>query len=125
MQIGSKFGGLLLLAGILAMMTCFAARADVTGTWTPNASVNITSSIRGITTTIAGNPGGGAYAAQTLATGSYWTNPYSGTVPGAPSAQVTVGIAGPYTITLTFSKPVDNPVLHIDRLGGAVGTTSN
>lgn len=106
-------------------MTCSVARADVTGTWTPNASVNITSSIRGITTTIAGNPGGGAYAAQTLATGSYWTNPYSGTVPGAPSAQVTVGIAGPYTITMTFSKPVNNPVLHIDRLGGAVGTTSN
>lgn len=102
------------------------AKADMTGAWTPNASVDAFATLRGIRATVSGNPGGGAYTAQTLATATnFWTNPYTGTVPGSPSVAVTIGAAGTFTIVMTFSDPVNNPVLHVDRLGGAVGLVAN
>ncbi|MBP1944673.1 Ig-like domain-containing protein, partial [Methanobacterium petrolearium] len=37
----------------------------------------------------------------------------------------TINNANNGTITFTFSRPVDNPILHIDRIGGAYSTTSS
>jgi len=47
-------------------------------------------------------------------------------VAGAPSLRVQPSpFATSQTVVISFSKPVDNPVLHIDRLGGSVTDVSN
>ncbi|RDZ29315.1 DUF11 domain-containing protein [Lysobacter silvisoli] len=101
-----------------------SATAATTGTWTP-ATNSATSPAAGVTVTWSGALGGGnAYSNDTFNTTNFWTNPYSGTVVGANSLNMTLQ-PGNRTITVTFSKAVDNPVLHMDRIGGTSGGQNN
>lgn len=98
--------------------------AATTGTW--NAAGNTaTSPAAGVTVTWSGAIGGGnPYSNGAFNTTNYWINPYSGTVAGANSLSMTVQTSS-YTVTVGFSKAVDNPVLHIDRIGGISGGVNN
>ena len=113
----------LLLAGVLAAGSAWAL---ITGTWTTSGSTSATTTVNGITVTWTGNSdqnyANGAF--NTSTTGGWWTEPYGGTVPGGASL-VMLHDSGTRNYTVTFSKPVDNPVLHIDRLGGAIGSDPN
>lgn len=113
---GSALLALLFVAG--------SAGAATTGTW--NAAGNTaTSPAAGVTVTWSGAVGGGnPYTNDNFNTTNFWTNPYSGTVAGANGLTMTV-LTGNRTVTVTFSKAVDNPVLHIDRIGGSSGGQNN
>lgn len=112
---------LLLCAGTAAS----PARAEITGTWTPNGSTSATTSVLGINVAMNGTSEV-AYANGTLNTTNYWSNPYAGTVPGGASLVMTVpATTGVLTYTFNFSEPVNSPVLHIDRVGGVVNGLSN
>ncbi len=105
----------LLLATLLA---AGSALALITGSWTTNGSTSASSNVNGITVTLTGNADDD-YANGTFnaANNSWWTDPYGGTVNNGASLEMTHdGAARDYTVT--FSKPVDNPVLHVDRQGG-------
>ena len=113
----------LLFAGLLA---AGSAVALITGTWTTNGSASATSNVSGITVTWAGNAdqnyANGTF--NTTTSGGWWTDPHGGTVAGGASL-VMLHDSGTRNYTVTFSKAVDNPVLHIDRLGGAINSDPN
>lgn len=110
---------------VAGMFAAGSALALLTGTWTTNGASSATTTVSGITVTWTGT------ANQNYANGTFnatnngwWTDPYGGTVNGGASL-VMLHDTGTRTYTATFSKPVDNPVLHIDRLGGAIGSDPN
>jgi uncharacterized repeat protein (TIGR01451 family) len=95
-------------------------RAETTGTWSTSGSSG-TAPVLGITVSQSGTLDGSAYTNQNFNSGSYWTNPYPG---GSPSGGPGLWFTTPTdpnatrTVTVTFSKPVDNPVLHVNKIGG-------
>lgn len=103
---------------ILAMVVMGTALAATTGTWTI-AGNTATSPAAGVTVTWSGATGS-AYSNGTLNTTNYWTNPYGASVAGNNSLQMLLDDIRDFTrtITVTFSKAVNDPVLHVDRLGG-------
>lgn len=119
-----RLPGLLLV--VLLCMTGLPLRAATTGTWTNAAGNTNTATANGVTVTWSGAIGG-AYSQGTLNTVNYWNNPYGASVAGGPSLNMSItGIQGTTrTITVSFSKAVDNPVLHVDRLGGGLGGVNN
>jgi hypothetical protein len=109
------------------LLLCGPAFAFVTGAWSVNngngvGSANTT--VGGIQAVVSGytgqNPSYTGGSGSVFNRTNYWSDPYGGTVAGEPSLQVNLPFNfGPErTITVTFSKAVDNPVLHVDRLGG-------
>ena len=99
-----------------------ASWAGTTGTWTP-AAAGGTATAAGVTVTISGVGGNNSPpAAGTLNGTNFWTNPYGAAVSGAPALFIDPSPFGTgQSITITFSKAVDNPVLFVDRLGGVAG----
>ncbi|WFC41764.1 hypothetical protein [Pseudoxanthomonas sp. SE1] len=112
----------LLFAGILA---AGSALALITGAWTTNGSASATTTLNGISVVWTGTSDD-PYANGTFngTNGGRWTDPYGGTVNGGASLTLLHEVSS-RNYTITFSKPVDNPVLHIDRLGGAIGSDPN
>lgn len=81
----------------------------------------------GVTATFSGAGwGGGNFNPAGNTTGIWWSN--DGTtaapLPGAPSVQRSFNAGQCTTLTFTGSN-VNNPVLHIDRIGGAAGGAAN
>ena len=114
----------------MAISLCVASistqvTAATTGTWTAVGTTGSTSTVSGITVTATGSTAISP-ASGTMNTTNYWTNPYLGAVAGATDLNyvVTPG-TGSVTFTFTFNKAVNNPVLHMQRLGGAIGTLTN
>ncbi len=104
----------LALASSMLVSVQPAAAADLylTGPWSPSTSV-----AGDVTVTISG-PG---LVADNMGSVAAFSNP---AVNGAPAAQISLpGAASAFT--LTFSRPVTNPILHIDRLGGWAGGGTN
>lgn len=112
----------LLFASLLA---AGSALALITGTWTTNGSTSATTTLNGISVVWTGTSDD-PYANGTFngTNGGRWTDPYGGTVNGGASLTLLHEVSS-RNYTVTFSKPVDNPVLHIDRLGGAIGSDPN
>nr|WP_298120638.1 hypothetical protein [uncultured Pseudoxanthomonas sp.] len=112
----------LALAGLLA---AGAALALITAAWTTNGSASATTTLNGISVVWTGTSDD-PYANGTFngTNGGRWSDPYGGTVNGGASLTLLHEV-GSRNYTVTFSKPVDNPVLHIDRLGGAIGSDPN
>ena len=117
------------LTGLLVLgLAIYAngASAENTGTWS-TAGTGGSATVGGVTVTVT-TSGGNASGTQSLLNTNYWTNPYAGGgVNGGPSIEIWVAPFGTNrTATITFSKPVDNPVIHLDRLGGtAAGNASS
>lgn len=111
-----------MLAGLLA---AGSALALITGAWTTSGSASATTTVNGIVVTWTGtsdqNYANGTFNATN---DSRWTDPYGGTVNGGASLVVLHEVSS-RNYTVTFNKPVDNPVLHVDRLGGAIGSDPN
>lgn len=118
----------LVCASVLSFVT--PALGATTGGWT-NAAGNVSrADAAGIVATISGSLGGSClgtsagYGADRLNNTSnaagWFSNPYGAPVSGLRDLLLDVcfGDNSARTITMTFSKPVDNPVLHVDRLGG-------
>ncbi|MDG4594556.1 MAG: C25 family cysteine peptidase [Candidatus Contendobacter sp.] len=121
--------------GVLFIMTLTLgyiplASATQTGTWTfPGTPTAQTTS------------GGSVTTVQATVTGVTWTdlsnrtldqplpggpNPYIPTsMLGANGWQFTVPNTGTGTLTFTFSNPVANPIIHVDRLGGYSNGTNS
>ncbi|MCH6484861.1 DUF11 domain-containing protein [Pseudoxanthomonas sp. LH2527] len=112
----------LLLAGLLA---AGSALALITGTWTTNGSTSASTTLDGITVTWTGTSDQN-YSSGTFngTNGGRWSDPYGETVNGGRSLTLLHEVSS-RNYTITFSKPVDNPVLHVDRLGGAIGSDPN
>jgi uncharacterized repeat protein (TIGR01451 family) len=110
----------------VGLLAAGSALALITGTWTTNGSTSATSNVSGITVSWTGNAdqnyANGTF--NTTTSGGWWTDPHGGTVAGGASL-VMLHDSGTRNYTVTFSKAVDNPVLHIDRLGGAINSDPN
>ncbi len=107
----------------IAVLSGAVAHAANTGTWTPNGTGG-SATAGGVTVTVSGVVGAAA-TSQNLNATNYWTNPYGGgSAAGAPSLFINPTPYGSVqSITIGFNPPVDNPVIHVDRLGGAIGTS--
>lgn len=106
-------GGLLLAC----LLATGSAMALITGTWTTTGSTSATSTLNGITVALTGQADE-AYANGTFNGTNYWSDPYGGAVSGGASLAMVYDSSGTRNYVFTFSKAVDNPVLHIDRIGG-------
>lgn len=114
------------LLALAALCVSQGASGAITGTWTTTGSTLASTTLQGLMITHSGSTGGStSYTNSALqASNSWWTNPYQGTVSGANAlSNVYVPGNGFLTITVNFSSPVNNPVLHAARLGG--GSTNN
>lgn len=110
--------GAVFLAVVQILACCSAANAEVTRTWTINGSSG-TTAVLGVRVQQSGVLDGNAYRNSTFATGNHWDTRF-GAVSGGPSLGM-VTSQDPNavrSVTVTFSKPVDNPILHVDELGG-------
>ncbi|MEL7274455.1 MAG: DUF4347 domain-containing protein, partial [Pseudomonadota bacterium] len=116
-----------------------------TGTWTEsaggtNATRSATNTVGGITTTITATGTAGdttvyAFGNDTLNNIAAFSDPSLQNNPSlvmdvdwdsSPiSSQDATVDGGTVELTIDFSQPVTNPVLHLDRLGGAAGGQSN
>lgn len=95
----------------------------ISGTWTTNGNLSASTVVNGVTINWNGTPGTTNYTNGTLNATSYWTDPFNGAFGGGTSLQMLFNPFGTNrTITVTFSRPVDNPVLHIGRIGGSTGS---
>ena len=108
------FGAGLVLVGLLL---AGPALALITTGWTTNGSASASATVNGITVTLTGQADE-AYSAGTFNSTGWWSDPYGGGVNGGPSLTMVYDSAGTRNYVFTFSKAVDNPVLHVDRLGG-------
>jgi trimeric autotransporter adhesin len=103
------------------------AQAAATADWTLNGATSATTAVNDLIVTHSGSTGGGNYSNATFQTNSsWWTNPYGGTVSGGR------GLSGPYvpgsgtlTITVSFSMPVTDPIVHVARIGSATSDSYN
>lgn len=108
------FGAGLVLVGLLL---AGPALALITTGWTTNGSASASATVNGITVTLTGQADQ-AYSAGAFNSSGWWSDPYGGGVNGGPSLTMVYDSAGTRNYVFTFSKAVDNPVLHVDRLGG-------
>jgi hypothetical protein len=112
----------------IIFIICEAARAATTGVWTPAVGGG-SANAGGVTVTLSSALITALPAAGTLNTGgatNFWTNPYGASVVGGPALTLVLtpfGAAG--TVTVTFSQPVNNPVLHFARIGGVSAGRTN
>ncbi len=113
------------LSGLLLLIGGERSSANVNGAWTAGG----TTTVNGVTVTVSGSAVTGGVAQVLDTTAAYFnSNGYTGTVAGAASFRFTIPQpavptnAG--TVTITFGKPVDNPVIHFDRFGGSSGTVT-
>lgn len=104
----------LLIAGLLA---AGSALALITTAWTTNGTASANATVNGITVTFTGTADG-AYSNGTFNTTNRWSDPYGATVSGGTSLTMVFDSGSARNYVVTFSKPVDNPVLHVDRIGG-------
>ena len=123
-----RFAAFMLFAFLTSLMvvsTTISVYAANTGAWTTSGTGGSATG-GGVTVTVSGVVGA-ASTTQNLNATNFWTNPYAGgSVAGGPSLFINPTPYGSVqSITITFSKPVDNPVLHIDRLGGSIGSSAS
>ena len=110
---GAFRAGLVLVGLLLAG----PALALITTGWTTNGTASASATVNGITVTLTGQADE-AYSAGTFNSTNWWNDPYGGGVNSGPSLTMVYDNAGTRNYVFTFSKAVDNPVLHVDRLGG-------
>ena len=110
---GAFRAGLVLVSLLLAG----PALALITTGWTTNGTASASATVNGITVTLTGQADE-AYSAGTFNSTNWWNDPYGGGVNGGPSLTMVYDNAGTRNYVFTFSKAVDDPVLHVDRLGG-------
>lgn len=115
--------GLVRASACLALLSlAVTADAAITGAWTIKvpATSGATASVLGVTvdwTGASANP----YTNATFNPTNFWSDPYGATINGQPSLEAGMSPFGtPRTVTVTFSEPVTNPVLHVDRIGATV-----
>lgn len=104
----------LLSAGLLL---AGSALALITNAWTFNGNAWASANVNGITVTFTGTADE-PYSSGTFNTTNRWTDPYGATVSGGTSLTMVFDSGSARNYVVTFSKPVDNPVLHVDRIGG-------
>ncbi|WP_242112362.1 DUF11 domain-containing protein [Luteimonas aquatica] len=110
---------------MLLALASTVAVAALTGTWTGNGTSSATTSVLGIAVTHTGTSSVN-YANDTFNTSNFWSDPYGDTVAGGPSLLLQIpAVTTAITHTVTFSEPVNNPVLHVDRLGGTSGNSNS
>ena len=115
-------------AGLAGLCVTFVAWAALTGAWTlttGGGTNSATAPVLGINVSMS-NSTAITQANGTFNTTNFWTDPYGGTVAGGASLVVTVpGDTTMRTVTVNFAKAIDNPVLHVDRVGGSAGGDAN
>ncbi len=112
---------------VLFVLLAFSVYATISGTWSINGNQSASTVVNGVTINWNGVTGPIGYANATFSTSSnYWTDPYNSVVSGGPALFMRFTPFGVNrTITVTFSSPVDDPVLHIDHFGGSNGSTAS
>ncbi len=133
--------------GILDTDEGLCALGDLTTNWTENTAGVSYSATAGTTTinldfTFAGNSGfdisGGTYVDGTYNTAAFWSEPLTGATSFQGRWNWDTAFDGIYddidlpsddkgigTMTITFSQPVENPVINFDRIGGWAQDTAS
>ena len=113
------------LVCLISVINSSLAYSGTTGAWTPTAGGG-SATVAGVGVTVTGVTSSVTPSSGVLNAVNYWTNPYGGSVAGGPSLTIQPNPFGTtQTIVFTFSQPVDNPVVHWDRIGGASGTNAS
>ncbi len=123
---GSSWLGLAsAIALVLAPTPAFASK---TGSWTVATPYTSTTS-NGVTVTMSSTVDFTSVAGGTMMSTNFWNDPYAGvpsaSIPGSSNINFIVQPVTTQTVTFTFSKAVNNPVLHIQRLGGSNSGLTN
>jgi hypothetical protein len=109
----------------IGLLSNLSAHSATTGVWSPTGNSGGTATVNGVTVTVSGVTSTAAAATNTLNATNFWTNPYGAAVNGGPSLQMQPNPYGTtQTVTITFSRPVNDPVIHWDRIGGSIGTAA-
>lgn len=120
-----------LLLFIFNLSTLQLNAQSLTGAWSGAASATNSSSTAGpvnVAVQINNLTNGATFTSTptgTFNTTNFWSNT---SVAGQSSFEGVYGWgsgSGTGIITFTFNRPVDNPILHIDRLGGVSGTSNS
>lgn len=117
------------LAGAIALVLApMPALASKTGSWTVSTPYTSATS-NGVTVTMSSTVDFTSVAGGTMMSTNFWNDPYaavpSASIPGSSNINFIVQPVTTQTVTFTFSKAVNNPVLHIQRLGGSNSGLTN
>ncbi len=103
---------------LLFVVCAYSVFSAISGAWSVDDNISASTVLNGVTINWTGTPGSTDYSNDTFDSTPYWTDPYNGSFSGGPSLYMRFRPYGTNrTITVTFSRPVDNPVLHIDGIG--------
>ncbi|MBN8501924.1 MAG: DUF11 domain-containing protein [Sphingomonadales bacterium] len=104
------------------------AHAAKTGAWTTTIPHTSTTS-NGVTVTMASTTAFTTVANASMGTTNFWNDPFAAvpttSIPNSGSIDFIATAVATQTVTFTFNKPVNNPVLHLERMGGSVNGFTN
>lgn len=120
-----------LIAGVSASTMLFnpaPVLAANTTTWTA-ASPHTSTTTNGVVVRATSTTAVTGVVTGAMNTTNFWTDSFAtvptASIPGAQSFEFLATAVTTQTVTFTFSEPVDNPILHIDRMGGTTGGLTN
>lgn len=125
---GFRMGTLIASAALLVGALSPSANAAKTSTWTTTSPHTSTTS-NGVTVTATSSVAFTGVVNGTMNTTNFWNDSFA-TVPtssiaASSSLEFLATPVATQTVTFTFSEAVDNPILHIDRMGGSSGGLTN
>lgn len=104
------------------------AQAAKTNTWSVTAPHTATTS-NGITVVMTPTTSFTGVVGGVMGSTNFWNDPFAAapltSIPGSNSLDFTTPAIVTQTVTFTFDKAVNNPVLHVERLGGQVSGITN
>lgn len=124
----SRWGAVLASAMLLVGAISPSANAAKTSTWTA-APPHTTTTSNGVTITATSSVAFTGVVNGTMNTTNFWNDSFApvptSSITGSSSLEFLATPVAAQTVTFTFSEAVDNPILHIDRMGGTTGGLTN
>lgn len=125
----SSVRNLLPIAAALSLcLTPGLALAAKTNAWTTTAPHTATTA-NGVTVVMTPTTSFTGVVGAVMGSTNFWNDPFAASpltsIPGSTSIDFITPAIATQTVTFTFDKAVDNPVLHIERLGGSVNGLTN
>lgn len=119
------------LGGVAALSLCLTpsfAQAAKTNAWTITAPHTATTS-NGVSVVMTPASSFTGVVGGVMGSTNFWNDPFAASpltsIPGSTSIDFITPAVVTQTVTFTFDKAVNNPVLHVQRLGGSTAGRTN
>lgn len=123
-----SFAAKIASSALAALLIASPAHAAKTTTWA-TASPHTSTTTNGVVVTATSTVAFTGVVAGTMSTTNFWSDSFAAvpatSIPGSQSFEFLATPVTTQTVTFTFSDAVDNPILHMDRMGGATGGLTN